>query len=171
MRAPPLAALLLLLPLLAGCGYRLTGRGQSLPAGAKRIVIPEFRNSTDRYQVEEFVSSAVRQEFIRRSRLQLVETTMAADLLLEGRIVSFDVQTLAYSEQVTAYSFQVKVVLEARLIDLRTGQTVFESQDISFSDSYETAENADFFSQESETLEEIAGRMAASVVSTILENF
>lgn len=153
------------------CGYRLSGRGQNLPPASRTIAIPEFRNSTARFQAEDFVSNAVRQEFLRRSRLQLVESTSAADLLLEGNIVSFDVTPVAYTQTASAYSFRVSVVLDVRLVDMRSGQLVFEESDLSFSDTYETAESVDFFSQETDVLEEIAGKLAASVVATILENF
>ena len=64
---------------------------------------------------------------------------------------------------------------------VKTDEMIFEGEGISYSDSYEfdvygedlTDINAeeDFFSQETETLIKISEEFAASLVTTILENF
>jgi hypothetical protein len=58
---------------------------------------------------------------------------------------------------------------------MRSNEIIFEDTRISFSDTYTIDAGQeiddDFFSQETETLLKIAEEFAASVVSTILENF
>ena len=167
--------LLLGLPLLAalaglGCGYRLAGSARSLPEGAATIAIPSFRNQTSRPEAEQFVTYAVRDEFVRRSRLRLVEAAADADLLLEGTITAFQSTPLSYSDAGAANLYEVRLTLDVRLVDMRDGEVVFQGSGISFRESYDTDSDS-FFSQESESLGRIADKFAASIVTAILENF
>jgi hypothetical protein len=153
-----------------GCGYKLSGLGKSLPADMKSIAIPQFKNRTSRYQSEQFVTFAVREEFIRRSRLNLVESASKADGLLEGEITAFNIKPLGLDNQGGAQQYQVAISVDVKLIDNRSNEVLFEGKNISFSDSYETLFD-DFFAQESVTLQKIARKFADSVVTTILENY
>jgi hypothetical protein len=166
---------------LNNCGYKLAGFSQQIPSHIKTIIIPDFVNKTTRYQVEQFITFAVRDEFIKRSNLVLVENESRADSILEGTITQFDVRPLSYSEDASANFYRVSISVSVRFIDLQSNEIIFEGQNINFSDSYEidvyggdagdfTAAE-DFFSQETETLAKIAGEFASSVVTTILENF
>ncbi len=166
---------------LNNCGYKLAGFSQQVPTQIKTIIIPDFVNKTNRFQVDQFITFAVRDEFIKRSSLVLVENESRADSILEGTITQFNISPLSYSDEASANFYRVSISVSVRFIDLQTNEIIFEGQDINFSDSYEinvyggemgefnAAE--DFFSQESETLAKIAGEFASSVVTTILENF
>jgi hypothetical protein len=166
---------------LNNCGYRLSGYSNQIPESIQSIIIPDFENKTTRFQAEQFITFAVRDEFIKRSNLVLVENESQADSILEGTINQFDVSPLSYSEDASANFYKVSISLSVRFIDLKTNEVIFEGQNITFSDSYEidiygdvagdlnAAE--DFFSQETETLKKIAEEFSSSLVTTILENF
>jgi hypothetical protein len=166
---------------LNNCGYKLSGYSKQIPDHIKTIIIPDFENKTTRFQAEQFITFAVRDEFIKRSDLVLVENESRADSILEGTITQFNVKPLSYADDASANFFKVSISVSVRFIDLETNEIIFEGQNISFSDSYEidiygdaagefdAAE--DFFSQETETLAKVANEFAASVVTTILENF
>lgn len=166
---------------LNNCGYKLTGFSKQIPDHINTIIIPDFENKTTRFQAEQFITFAVRDEFIKRSDLVLVEDESRADSVLEGTITQFNVKPLSYAEDASANFYRVSISVSVRFIDLKTNEIIFEGQNISFSDSYEidiygdasgefdAAE--DFFSQETEVLAKIAGEFASSVVTTILENF
>ncbi len=138
--------------------------------GARTIAIPDFKNNTPRYQAEQFVTGAVREEFIRRSHLLLVVDVSRADLVLEGQIVNFTVTPLSYADRASANLYELRIEISVRLIDSKTKGLVFEGSNLVFRDTYET-DLADFFSQETESLNQIAVKFAASIVSAILENF
>jgi hypothetical protein len=158
------------LSLFYSCGYRLAGTGRQIPDHIHTIVIKNFVNKTTRYQAEQFVTFAVRDEFIRRSSLKLVENITQGDSLLEGEIVGFDVVPMSYSDSASANLYRVIITLDVRFIDLETDQIIFESRRLNFSDSYEI-DSGDFFSQETRAIQKISKDFAASIVSTILENF
>jgi outer membrane lipopolysaccharide assembly protein LptE/RlpB len=152
------------------CGYRLSGRGRNLPPAAETIAIPDFKNQTSRAQAEQFITFAVRNEFIKRSRLRLVDSQAKADLVLEGEITAFETVPISYSEQGAANLYEVRLTLNVRLIDMNTNELFYQGTGLAFRETYET-DNADFFSQETESLIEIASKFAASIVVSILENF
>jgi len=158
--------------IFTGCGYRLAGFGKQIPGDIKTIVIPDFENKTTRIQAEQFVTFAVKEEFIRRSELKLVRSRSYADSILEGEIVTFDVTPVSITGEGSATLYRLRIVLSVRLIDLRNNKIIFEGEKISFTDTYDIDdEELDFFSQETEKLLDIAERFAESVVTTILENF
>jgi TolB-like protein len=163
-----------LLPVVAllslSCGYRLAGRGNNLPAEAATIAIPAFKNQTSRPQAEQFVTFAVREEFIRRSRLRLVEAREQADLLLEGAITAFKTTPLSYSAAGAANLYEVRLTLDVRLVDMRNSEMAYQGNGLVFHETYDT-DSADFFSQESGSLDRVASKIAASIVTSILENF
>jgi len=163
----------LLFPLCAlviNCGYHLSGHGQFLPADAKTIIITDFKNNTSRFQVEQFVTLAVKEEFIRRTRLRLVDSASRADLVIEGQVDAFDVRPLSYSDRAAANLYEVQIVVSVRLMNIKTNELLFEGSRQNFRDSYQT-DTGDFFSQETEALKKIADRFGASIVSSILENY
>jgi outer membrane lipopolysaccharide assembly protein LptE/RlpB len=163
--------LLLALALLSlHCGYRLSGRGNNLPPAARTIAIPAFRNQTARPQADQFITTAVREEFIRRSKLRLVEAQADADLVLEGTITAFNTTPLSYSEEGSANMYEVRLTMDVRLIDMQSGEIFYHGNGVSFQETYET-DSADFFSQETVSLTQIGAKFAASLVTAILENF
>ena len=152
------------------CGYRLSGFGSQMPDYIKTIQIPDFDNKTTRFQAEQFVTFAVRQEFIKRSRLVLIENRSKADALLEGQILRFEVKPISSTAELTANMYKIKILMSVRLIDLKDNKVLYESENVNFSDTYEI-DTGDFFSQETKTLKDIAEKFAESVVTAILEDF
>jgi len=152
------------------CGYRLSGRGQNLPPAARTIAIPDFKNMTSRPQAEQFITYAVRDEFIARSRLRLAQAAEAADLVLEGRITAFATAPISYSESGAANLYEVRLTLDVSLIDMKSNEMFYQGTGLTFRETYET-DSADFFSQETGSLVRIAARFASSIVAAVLENF
>ena len=152
------------------CGYRLSGSGKNLPPAAKTIAIPDFKNNTLRFQAEQFITQAIRDEMIRRSHLKLTENVTQADLVLEGKIQSFETIPLSYSDRAAANLYEVRISVDIRLIDQKKSELVFDGNNINFRHSYQT-DQADFFSQETDALSQIAEKFASTIVASILENF
>ncbi|MEN8152612.1 MAG: LptE family protein [Acidobacteriota bacterium] len=164
--------LIIVLPVifLYSCGYKVSGSGKYIPQDLKKIAIPDFENRTTRYQAEQFVTFAIRDEFIKKSSMILVEKISDADALLEGEIVKFDVKPLAYSSLGSVNQYTVLIYLNVRLLNLRNNEIIYEKKSMSFVENYEIG-TADFFSQETESLQKIAKKFSSGVVSAILENF
>jgi hypothetical protein len=154
----------------SNCGYRFSGYGKQIPDYIKNIYIPDFENKTTRFQAEQFVTYAVRDEFIKRSNLTLAAGRAKADSLLEGEVTRFDVKPISSTRDSTANLYKVRILLKVKFIDLKTDKIIYQDENLVYVDTYEI-DTGDFFSQETQTLKKIANKFAASVVTTILENF
>jgi len=155
---------------LYNCGYKVSGSGKYIPQNLKKIAIPDFENMTTRYEADQFVTYAIRDEFIKKSSMVLVENISDADALLEGEIVKFDVKPLAYSSIGSVSQYKVIIYLNVRLVNLLNNEIIYEKKNMSFVENYEIG-TADFFSQETEALQKIAKKFSSGIVSAILENF
>jgi len=78
----------LLLTVLAGCGYHLSGSNR-LPSDIETVAVPVFHNNTFEPTLENTVTAAVKQEFLTTSRLKVVNDPDQADLVVKGTIVSY----------------------------------------------------------------------------------
>jgi outer membrane lipopolysaccharide assembly protein LptE/RlpB len=153
-----------------GCGYRLSGTGNQIPDHIQSIFIPNFKNNTSLARAEQFVTFALRKEFLRRSKLKLIDTLSSADSSLEGEIAFFEVKPASFSKLAQANLFSLRIRLNVRFIDLKNNKIIFEGRNLNFSQQYEI-DTGDFFSQEAQAMEKISDEFASSVVSIILENF
>ena len=62
---------LLLLPMLSGCGYALVGSANNLLAPTVHTIeVPAFVNRTTRVELEQRVTQSVAAEFVSRGRLK-----------------------------------------------------------------------------------------------------
>jgi len=152
------------------CGYHLSGAGSSLPDDAKLIAIPDFDNPSSSPDAQQYITYAVRDEFIKRSKLKLTDDISKADLVLEGIIIKFTVTPLSYTERVSANLYRVSLYLDVKLIDTINDKVIYKNKSLRFSSTYDI-DSSDFFSQEGKSLEKIAKEIASSIVTGILENF
>ncbi len=158
------------IPFFINCGYHLSGAGSSLPEGVKTIAIPDFDNKSTSPDAQQYITFAIRDEFIKRSKLDLIDDISKADLILEGKIKQFIVSPLSYTARTSANLYKVSLVLNVKLIDRINNEIIFKSEGLRFSDSYDI-DSTDFFSQESATIDKISKDIASTIVTGILENF
>lgn len=108
----------------AGCGYRA---GPLDPSHARTVAVPVFDNDTFRRAIEVELTRILAAEIHARSGLRLVADAAAADIVLHGRIRSFDESVLADRgpTNVTESSVvvDVEVIVEDRKTGLRTRRT------------------------------------------------
>lgn len=163
--------LLLLLPFLWSCGYRLAGMGASIiPDDARTIWLPLFENSSNSAEAATFVTESLRDGLVRRSGLDLVFDGASADLVMEGKIGSFKVTPVDLYPGGGTARYQVTVSVDVRLIDNRYSRLLYERKDLSYKDVYQT-DQGDFFAMETDTLKRISKLMAAGLLSLIFDEF
>ncbi len=87
----------LLIFMLAGCGYHLSGTGGSLRKYMRTISVPVFENESNEPLIQRQFTDAVRQAFLTDGRLRLTGPKNA-DLLLTGIIDVYSVRSVAFSK-------------------------------------------------------------------------
>jgi len=166
-RAPALALALLALG-LTGCGYSFRG---DLPDHIKTVAVPVFTNRTAEPAVENWLTSAVVEAYATNGRLRVVKT-QEADANLDGEVVGYSVQSIAFDNQANVRVYRLLVTMNIKLRDVRRNSVLFEQQGL--------REKSDFqvFGAVSQTIgvEEGAVRSAArdiarSIVSLTIDRF
>lgn len=109
-----LTALLSLVVLCGGCGYKQVRYGQAL-GDARRVSIETLSNDSDEPGVEMMVSDALRREFLRRGAVSLVSDAKAADLVLRGRVLRLRTIPRSFSAVVLALEYSVTLEIDLQV--------------------------------------------------------
>jgi hypothetical protein len=158
---------------LTGCGYRVAGHTDALPAKVRTIAVPAFGNITTRYKLSDRLSGAITREFITRTRYQVVPDENEADAVLRGAVLNF----LSFPnivDQVTGRSTgsQIIVYLQLTLVERESGKVLYTRNNMEFRQVYEIAIDPNAYFEESDpAVERLSRDVAKSVVSAVLEAF
>jgi hypothetical protein len=169
-------AAIVLLP-LSGCGYSLAGRGSFLPAYIRNIGVPTFTNQTSVFDIERIVTERVRSEFIGRGKYKVFPQREGNDAVLLGDITAITVVPAAFNEQNQASRYALIVTVKIEFRDLKADKILWENPALQFREEYEVTNaltagdpNA-FFGQDVNARDRLAGELARTIVSAILEAF
>ena len=154
--------------LLAGCGYSFRG---NLPDHVKTVAVPVFGNKTPEPAIENFLTQAVVEAFATNGRLRVV-TPEEADAILEGEVVGYEIQTLAFDPRVSIRQYRLVVTMNLKFRDVKRNALLFEQPRFQ--------EKADFrvvgavsqtISREESALRAAAVDIARSIVSLAVDRF
>ena len=153
--------------LLSGCGYRLASKTAANGSG-RTIAIPTFRNRTTTYRIEQRLSEAVRQEFVRRTQYKVVPAE-AGDVVVAGEVLSFTAIPIIFNQQGRGSSYGIFVELNVHLTDSATGATLFQNDHWVFREVFELSQNSgEFVPEDTAAVERLARRFASSLVASVL---
>jgi outer membrane lipopolysaccharide assembly protein LptE/RlpB len=155
----------------AGCGYHLRGTGSSLPPGIRTMAIPVFRNLTTRYELDIKLTRAVIDEMVARGKVTIPAEAEKADAVLEGDIVSFSATPVGFTGQTRADRYTITVTAKVVLRERASQKVIFSNPSFVYVEDYEVPPGRDFESVETEAIDKVAGKFAASLVVAILEGF
>jgi len=169
MRHRPLVGLLVLLAVLAGgCGYSLRG---NLPGHIKTVAVPIFKNRTSEPGVENFLTGAVVEAFSTNGRLKVVGPEQA-DSILEGEVVGYQVQSVAFDPRANVQQYRLVVTLNLRFRDVRRDAILFEQQNLQERSDFRTlGVVAQTISREETALRAAATEIARAIVALAVDRF
>ncbi len=99
----------------AGCAY--TVRSGALPAHLRTVAIPVFENSTTEYALEQDLTNAVIDRFIRDNSLKVVDER-SASAVLRGKIIEYRNSVFGFSEQNRAQEYRVSITVQVSFKDV-----------------------------------------------------
>jgi len=97
MRKHFLALSLLMVVIVAGCGYRFSSGGENIDPGINLVFIDSFENKTPEAYVEIYFRNAFSDQFRRTSRFKLAESRETADAVLRGGVNGLSLTPLSYT--------------------------------------------------------------------------
>lgn len=170
---PFAVALLFLTAAAVGCGYKVAGQGNRLPQNLKVIAVPAFENKTPWMGLEQRLTGAVMQEFIHRTRFEVVGKPEGADAVLRGTVLRATTAPVVFDPATGRASVvAVEVTLSVELQDQRNQAVLYRNTNYVFREQYEITSDLDsFFEERDPALARLARDFAATLVSAVLENF
>ncbi len=168
------AVLVFLAVISAGCGYHLVGTSSFLPPELKTLHVRPFENTTDWADMDQRLTEAVVQEWVRRRRFSIVEDEKGADLSLRGTIKSLSVSPVTLDQQGRATEYQMTLTASVSLVDVRGDEPTVVWEDKAFSrrTSYQVDVSAvNYFDRQIEAMSVVSAEFARALVSAVLEGF
>ena len=158
---------------LGGCGYRVAGRANTLPATVKTIAVPAFENRTSTYRLEQRLTSAVVRELLVSTRYRVVSNPADADAVLRGVVASIGGGAVVF-DQTTGRptTILVGVTMQARLEDRMTGNVLYRNDNFVFREPYEISTDVpSFFEESGPAIDRVARDFARRLVAEMRESF
>ncbi len=115
---------------LSSCGYQATPVGGRVPENVKTVAIPVFINGTNEPYVDVEITKAVVEEFLTDGRLQVVSLE-AADVVLRGRVVRFDLTPLSYTVDSYVQQYMVSISVNVSIEDTKSQKILWQEQGLS----------------------------------------
>ena len=111
-------------PAVGGCGYSFRG---NLPPHIQTVAVPVFVNKTQEPAVENTITAAVVDAFVNSGRLRVVPLGQS-DSVLEGEIVGYTLQALAFDRNANIQEYRLLVTLNLRFRDARRGGVLWHQE-------------------------------------------
>ena len=160
---------------LLGCGYHLVGTSTTyIPAEIQSLHVEFFANKTARADMDQRVAEALNLEWVRRGRFQLVDREENAEIVLSGTMTRLNIIPVSFDESGRATEYQMTLLTEVRLHDVREEDPVllWENKAFSRRTSYVVDEDAvDYFDRQREAMDELSKDYSRALVSAVLEGF
>ena len=120
-----------------GCGYHLAASGSGLPAQAKTIYVEKFTNRSRFTGLNDELMRYLKDEIADHKRLEVVDSPTAADLVLNGEVVSVsDTMPISANAVGEPTQYSESISANAALSDTRTHKVLWSSRGITGGQSY-----------------------------------
>lgn len=160
---------------LVACGYGLVGRGGGFDPSIKKIGVPIFRDSTGRTSLDQKITQKVIEELLKRGKVDIVQSIDGVDAIVEGEIVSYQVQPVGFSggsDSTTASRYSITLTARVRYFKPDETLPMWQNDAFVFRDEYDLGSDpGSFFDREDQGVDRLALAFARSLVAAMLEAF
>jgi hypothetical protein len=153
---------------LAGCGYSTSG---SLPDHIKTVAVPIFRNRTLEPGVESAVTSGVVNAFSNGGRVKVVPLDQA-DAVLEGEVVGYSLDGLAFDESANVRAYRLRLVLNVEFRDVRRSAMLWRQEGLQETSDFQVAgQVSDTIARGQGAVLQAAAEIGRKVVNLAVDRF
>jgi hypothetical protein len=121
--------------LLAGCGYSTRG---NLPEHIKTVAVPIFKNRTLEPGVDTAITSGVVNAFSSGGRVRVVPLD-EADAILEGEVVAYSLDGLAFDRNANVRAYRLRLVLNVEFRDVRRSALLWRQEGLQETSDFQVA--------------------------------
>lgn len=100
---------------LASCGY--TTSPALLPSHLKTVAIPTFENGTTEYTLEQEITTAVAQTFVRDNHLKVVDEK-SSNCVVRGRVTQYKNAVFGFTEASRSQEYRITIGVQVTFKDL-----------------------------------------------------
>lgn len=156
----------------AGCGYRFSPGGESIPSDIHQVYIDNFDNKTTQPYVEIYFRNAFADQFRRVSRFTLAENKGAADASVRGSVNLITMSSLSYTKSDFATEDRVTIVISVLFQD-RNKEIIWRNDSLSGYQDYVIDPNntANTEANRRAAIQKLAGDMAERAFRYIMSGF
>ena len=158
---------------MSGCGYKLVGQG-SLPKHIQKVAIPIFENTTLEKGVEDPITQAIIDVYVKGGKVRLVSET-EADAILRGKIRSYNSKEVsAYNERNEIASYKLTVAVDVELQDLTNNEVLWKTENLAGSADFPGGPDVDITKEQDNeeiALQTVAKDLAERVWALSTEGF
>jgi len=163
-------AALVLAVLASGCGYTI-GLGGNLPSHIKTVAVPIFVNGTQQPAVENFITAAVVNAFVTSGRLKVVPVSQA-DSILEGEIVGYHLDAIAFNQSVNITEYRLRVRVNIKFRDVRENSTLWVQDGVEeWADFRVQGQVSDTIAREDVATRQAAVEIGRRIVAAAVDRF
>lgn len=163
-----LVGLAVLFGTLGGCGYSFTG---SLPSHIKTVAVPIFTNKTQEPAVENSITAAVIDAFANSGKLKVVPLGQA-DSILEGEIVGYQLQSIAFDRRINVREYRLLVTLNIQFRDVRRGGMLWRQEGLQETSDFRVpGQVSETISREEGAVREAARDIGRKIVNLAVDRF
>ncbi len=165
------ATVVLLVLVMAGCGYHFIGQESGVLAGIDTIAIPYFVNKSFEPGMERYITEALVDEFV-KSKFISVVVEAEADAVIRGRIEEFSETVISYDRDDRALEYRTRITLDITLERKDTAEILWRNKGLYHFEEYNVA--ADIAATEANkkiALKMTAAELAERIHDSIIEGF
>ena len=129
----------MIMTVLAGCGYRFTGSG-TFPGGVNQVFVEVLENNTSESGVETTVTENLVNEFTLREKETFVGDINEADSILSGAVSRISFHTISAKGKDSARERRVTVSVSLQLSD-RKGRVLWAAKNLSDNEAYQVVDD------------------------------
>jgi hypothetical protein len=166
---------------VAGCGYHVAGRSDSLPKSIHVIAVPAIENKTSSYRIEQRLTAATIHEFLAATNYKVISIPDGGDAVLRGKVLTLEAVPLLFtttnSTSTTATTTRATTMLvtmkcEVTLTDSSTQKVLYHTDNFIFRNEYEISTDVkSFFEEQDPALDRMALDFAKRLVAAVTENY
>jgi hypothetical protein len=116
---------LLLALLLAGCGYRFSGGGESIHPAIRTVFVDVFSNRTSEAYADSIFRAAFISRFVQDGRFTLAGSRAEADAICRGTVKMLQVFPLSYKAGDLSAEERLAITMDLSFEERESGRTIW----------------------------------------------